>query len=147
ASCACVGSAGSIVSKRAKHAAPPDSFRSFKLWLRIGLDLLRHPEFVRRLAGLSQRAVGLAEQGVGHIVSRIHRDRLIQVHLRHDRVLPFQQYLAQQNKRYWGIWFQQHGAIKRLLRLTVVTLTDVGIAQPVIYFAIKWIQFAFARKL
>src|SRR5580698_1227773 len=86
--CARVGSAGSSASKRTTLVTV--SFSRFKLWLRIGLELLGHLEFVRRLTRLSQRAVGLPQQCMCHIISRIHRQRLIQVHPRHDRVLPFQ---------------------------------------------------------
>ena len=92
---------------------------------------------MRSLVGSAERAVSLAKQGMRNVASWIHRERLLEILLGHHQVPFFQKHLAEQDERNRRSRFKENSLIERFLRLQVFARTDVGVSEPVVYFAEK----------
>src|SRR5947209_1298689 len=82
-----------------------------------------------------------------HVVAGIHFFRALKVHHCARRVLPLEQYLAQQDIWSGRVWLKQQGALQRLLGLGVIASARVSIPQPVIDAAVERVAEALLLKL
>src|SRR5882724_5221709 len=72
-----------------------------------------------------------------HVVTGVHFFSALKVHHRAHRVLPLEQYFAQEDIGSGRVWLEQQSTLQGLLRLRVIACTGVSISQPVIDAAIE----------
>src|SRR6266481_9781681 len=84
---------------------------------------------------------------MGHVITGVHFFSALKVHHRAHRILPLEQYFAQEDIGSGRVWLEQQGTLQGLLCLRVIACTSVSISQPVIDAAIGRVAEPFLLKL
>jgi len=92
---------------------------------------------------LSDGFIGLSQQVMGDVVGGVHFGGAIEVMQGLDGLLELEERLAEEDVGAGSGGLEQHSAIQRLLRFSELAAAQIGVAQPVIGFAVERIDFAF----